>query len=264
MKRLLLTAFLLIAGSLCVTAQTLDQFLNHPLRAPYDNAQLAYRNRDFQKAIDLYTEVITKTDSSFSFELNMRKKALIYRSFCKKELKDFVGSIEDMNWAILIDPKDLASYIDRGTTYLAMGELANAKADFLKIVDTDTKSIQAKGGFYYLGLISNQESKTTEAIEYLTKALKIDPDDIEILFTRGYLYGLTMSSKDAISDYDRIIKLNPSLKEVYANRGTEKVNLYNRQEKKDPKLLASACKDLKKAKEMGDDSVEDLIFIHCK
>ena len=27
---------------------------------------------------------------------------------------------------------------------------------------------------------------------------------------------------------------------------------------------ATACKDLKKARELGDDSVEDMLFIYCK
>ena len=262
--KLILIAVLLTTNTLLVSAQTLDKIINSPLRIPYDSAQAAYQNGDFHKAIELYTEVITKTDSSSSFELNIRKNALIYRSFCKKELKDFDGSITDMTRAILIDPKDLASYIDRGTIYIEMGKLQNAKEDFLKIVETDTKSVQAKGGFYYLGLISYQESKIPEGIEYLTKALKIDPDDIDILFTRGYYYGLIMKSENAIKDYNKIIKLDSSIKEIYANRGTEKVNLYNRQGKNEKKLLSSACEDLKKAKALGDNSVDDLLFIHCK
>jgi tetratricopeptide (TPR) repeat protein len=264
MHQIILVILLLTTKTLFLSGQSLDKLINHPLRAPFDSARTAYENRDFRKAIELYTEVITKTDSSSSFEVNMRKKALIYRSFCKKELKDFEGSIKDMTQAILIDPKDLASYIDRGTTYLEMGELQKAKEDFLKIVETDIKSAQAKGGFYYLGLISHQELKTSESIEYLTKALKIDSEDIDILFTRAYYYGLIRDSENAIKDYDKIIKIDPSIKEVYANRGTEKVNLYNRQEKQDQKLLSSACKDLKRAKDMGDNSVDDLIFIYCK
>lgn len=264
MKRIILIIILIAADNLLVASQSLDQLINSPLRIPYDNGLRAYKNGEFENAIEFYSEVIVMTDSSSSFELNMRKQALIYRSFCKKELKNFEGSIMDMNRAIAIDPKDLASYIDRGTTYLEMKEFGKARDDFLTIVENDKKSVQAKGGFYYLGLIAFKESKFYEGIEYLTKALQIDPDDIDILFNRGYYYGLTMQSEKAIKDYDQIIKVDPSIKEIYANRGTEKINLYNRQGMKDSKLLSSACKDLKKAKKLGDNTVEDLLFINCK
>ena len=264
MERIILIITLIAVDIVLVPGQSLDQMINSPLRIPYDNGLKAYKSGEFEKAIEFYSEVVAKTDSSSSFELHMKKQALIYRSFCKKELKNYEGSIMDINRAIAIDPNDLASYIDRGTTYLGMGEFQKAREDFLKIIENDKKSVQAKGGYYYLGLIAFNESKIPEGIEYLTKALDIDPNDINILFNRGYYYGLTMQTEKAIKDYDKIIKLDPSIKEVYANRGTEKVNLYNRQDRKDNKLLTSACKDLKKAKELGDNSVGDLLFINCK
>jgi tetratricopeptide (TPR) repeat protein len=263
MRQIILILALICNFTFYAFGQSLDNLFNNPLRFPYDSAIKAFQNGDFHKAIALYTEVINKADSTSSFESNMRRKAFIYRSFCKKELKDFNGSIEDMNRAILIDPNDLASYIDRGTTYLEMGELQKAKDDFLKIIKTDTKTEQAAGAFYYLGLISCRESKIESGIDYFTKGLKIVPNDIEMLFSKGYYLGLTMDSKNAIKEYDKIIELDPSIKEVYANRGTEKINLYNRESQKDKKLLASACADLKKAKTMGDNSVDDLLFIHC-
>lgn len=264
MRRIITVAVLITCYSFTISAQTLGNIFNAPLRGPYDSAQKAYTNGYYQTAIKLYTEVINKADSTSGFEANIRRKAFIYRSFCKKELKDYAGSIEDMNTAILLDPKDLASYIDRGTTYLEMEDFKNAKEDFLMIIKSDKKSEQAKGAYYYLGVISYHQSEIEKGIAYLTKALEIDPNDIEILFARGYYFSLTLDGKKAIKDYDKVIKLDPSIKEAYANRGTEKVNLYNREGKKDQKLLSSACMDLKKAKALGDDAVDDLIFIYCK
>lgn len=264
MKHVIFFLTLVTVHNLLATGQTLNELINSPLRIPFDNGTNAYKKGEFEKAIGFYSEVISKTDSLSPAELNMRRKALIYRSFCKKELKNFDGSIADMNRAIVLDPGDLASYIDRGSTYLEMGELQKAREDFLFIIEHDKKSVQAKGAYYYLAMTAVNESKISEGIEYLTKALEIDPGSVKLLFTRGYYFGLAMQSEKAIQDYDEIVKLDPSIREVYANRGTEKINLYNRQGTKDSKLMKSACKDLNKAKELGDNTVDDLLYIHCK
>mgnify|MGYP006386899029 FL=1 len=53
--------------------------------------------------------------------------------------------------------------------------------------------------------------------------------------------------------------------EAYANRGVAKINLLSKKGNAIPakKQTIDACADLKRAKQLGDDTVDDMIFIHC-
>jgi hypothetical protein len=74
-----------------------------------------------------------------------------------------------------------------------------------------------------------------------------------------------MDSPGSIKDYDLAILYSPEYKEAYANRGVAKINLLRL--KGDiiltKKQTTDACQDLKKAKQLGDNSVDDMLYIHC-
>ena len=69
----------------------------------------------------------------------------------------------------------------------------------------------------------------------------------------------------SIKDYDQAIQLKPNYAEAFANRGVAKINLLitrgNIQPSKDQ--TTDACSDLKKARSLGDNTVEDMIFAYC-
>ncbi len=75
-----------------------------------------------------------------------------------------------------------------------------------------------------------------------------------------------MDSQGSIKDYDKAIEYNPKYKEAYANRGVAKINLLTTKGNVFPTKgqTKDACADLKKAKQLGDNTVDDMIFIHCK
>ena len=74
-----------------------------------------------------------------------------------------------------------------------------------------------------------------------------------------------MDVAGSIKDYDKAIELNPNYMEAYANRGVAKINLLTSKGNIQPtkEQTSDACADLKKAKQLGDNTVDDMIFIHC-
>ena len=74
-----------------------------------------------------------------------------------------------------------------------------------------------------------------------------------------------MDSQGSIKDYDKAIELNPDYKEAYANRGVAKINLLTTGGNIKPtkEQTKDACADLQKAKKLGDNTVDDMIFIYC-
>lgn len=113
--------------------------------------------------------------------------------------------------------------------------------------------------------ISRHENEFALSITYYDRLLALTPNDAELYFERGASKDMIMDSQGSIKDYDKAIELKPDYMEAYANRGVAKINLLRmkghitltKQQTKDP------CVDLKKAKQLGDNTVDDMIFVHC-
>jgi hypothetical protein len=75
-----------------------------------------------------------------------------------------------------------------------------------------------------------------------------------------------MDITGSIEDYSKAIDISPKYKEAYANRGFAKINLLTTSGNINPskKETKDACKDLKKALSLGDYTVQNMIFAHCK
>ena len=58
-----------------------------------------------------------------------------------------------------------------------------------------------------------------EAIDYATKAVKLDPNNISVILNRGRIYSLTDNTLRAISDYEKVKQLNPKDIDTYYNLG---------------------------------------------
>lgn len=67
-----------------------------------------------------------------------------------------------------------------------------------------------------------------KAIEYLSKAIELQPDNSDIYNRRGSIYLTIGQNQLAINDFDKAIRLNPANAEYYNNRGSiyEKTGRY--------------------------------------
>lgn len=112
-----------------------------------------------------------------------------------------------------------------------------------------------------LGLYAQEE-----AISYFDKLIELTPKDAEAYFLRGTAKSNIMDSDGAIEDFDTAIKLRPNYREAYANRGVRKINKLPIEQKLKESIacIEDPCSDLLKAKELGDNTVGDMIFLYCK
>ena len=65
---------------------------------------------------------------------------------------------------------------------------------------------------------SLKDGKFEEAIDSLTKALKLSPKSVNALNTRGIAYCKKGDIDKAIADFSRAIKINPKFGKAYNNR----------------------------------------------
>jgi tetratricopeptide (TPR) repeat protein len=226
----------------------------------FDIGVVLLKPKNYEKAVDAFSEVLKKATVD-----ELKKYCYIYRAFSYNGLSDYKNAIADFDRAIEIDPTDLASYTDRGKTKAYAKDLDGAKKDFLFILTKDSTGGQAEAAFYYLGRIAYQEGQFEQSIKHYDKLLALAPNDSEAYFNRGAAKGMIMDVEGSIKDYDKAIELKPDYMAAYANRGVAKINLLttkgNIQATKEQ--TSDGCSDLKKAKELGDNSIDDMIFIYC-
>ncbi|MES2379142.1 MAG: tetratricopeptide repeat protein [Bacteroidota bacterium] len=116
-------------------------------------------------------------------------------------------------------------------------------------------------------LTKGHSFKNDDAIALYTQAISINPTIAELYFNRGAAKANKFDFESAIVDYDKAIELYPEYKEAYANRGNAKINTFTSKGvlKPTPAQTGSACEDFYKAKELGaGESVEDMIYIYCE
>jgi len=215
----------------------------------------------YNEAIQDLTFVIENDTTVFGL-----KFAYINRGFAKNGLEKYSEAIEDFDKAIEIDPNDMASFIDRAKAKQKLNDIDGAIADYNHIISVENSGEQVEAAFYYLGLIAYYKQEYEKSVEYYSKLIELAPNDYEAFYIRGAAKGMLMDTKGAIADYDKAIKYNPNYMEAYANRGIAKINLLTGNGNINPSKSETkdACKDLQKAKKLGDTTVDDMIFLYCK
>jgi len=230
------------------------------LKSDFDKAVNLLKSDNYKKAVDAFSNVLTKATDD-----KLKKYCFIYRAFSYNGLNDLNNAISDLDKAIELDPNDLASYTDRGKTKAYANDLDGAKKDFLFILTKDSTGGQAEAAFYYLGKIAYNEGQFEPSIKYYDKLLVLAPKDSEAYFNRAAAKGMIMEVAGSIRDYDKAIEINPNYMEAYANRGVAKINMLTTKGNIQPtkEQTSDACADLKKAKQLGDKTVDDMLFIYC-
>jgi tetratricopeptide (TPR) repeat protein len=215
---------------------------------------------DFVEAEKKFSEAIR-----YGKAPNGVKMAYIFKGFALNGQGKYADAVPCFTKAAELDPLDPATYADRGKTYSYLKKYDRAIIDFNKVLSLDSTGKQAEGAFYYLGRIKMLQYEYKDAIKFFDRLLQFAPTDSEGYFLRGVSKSNLMDIDGSISDYDSAIKYNPNYMEAYANRGVQKINKLPVSEKIGKKIECQpdACPDLLKAKQMGDKSVDDMIFLYC-
>lgn len=236
-----------------------------------------YAQEEAQKAFSdgvrqLKAENFVAAESFFSTAIekeetkNGLKMSYIYKAFSLNGQGKYDEAIVCFDQAIEIDSLDPASYTDRALAFSYNQDYPNAIADFEKVLTLDSTGRQAEAAYFYLGKIKMLTYENEAAIPYFDKLIDLVPTDAEAYFLRGTAKSNVMDSDGAIADFDKAIEQQPNYMEAYANRGVQKINKLPVEQKvsKSIKCIEDPCSDLLKAKELGDTSVEDMIYLYCR
>lgn len=249
------TIFILLL--LFCTTQAIGQA---ELKDYFDNGVKYLKAEKYQEADSTFTDVLHKATDS-----KLKEYCYIYRGMSYRARGDYKKAIADFDRAIKQEPSDLASYADRAITKLYAKDNAGAIKDYEYIVKKDSVGKQGQSAMNYLARIHYEQKEYDQSIKYYDRLIKINPNDPELYFNRGAAKGMLLQNKESIVDYDKAIALKPDYKEAYANRGVAKINLLTSSGTISPtsEQASDGCADLQKAKQLGDNDIDDLIFAYC-
>jgi protein O-GlcNAc transferase len=96
------------------------------------------------------------------------------------------------------------------------GELQKAEEMLLELLQADKETAET---LYYLGLIAHKKNRHRDAIEYLCRAITINPGQGNTHLILGDAYRSAGQIDQAIEAYRRAIHVDPSLAEAHNNLG---------------------------------------------
>lgn len=121
-------------------------------------------------------------------------------------------AIDEFKKAVAIDPKFPRAHYYLGLTYLlkdGAARISDAEIEFKLEVAANPDEFFAN---YYLGVVSTIQRKWDTAIELLSRATRLQPNNPDPYFYLGQAYQGVLKHHEAIEMFKKSIALNPDLK----------------------------------------------------
>lgn len=166
-----------------------------------------------------YDAAITKFDQAIAIKAKF-PEAFYNRASAKFSKGDLVGSIQDFNYAITLNPT-AKYYLARGIAEYQYTENEGAMLDLNEAIKKDSGEYRTDA-YYYLACVYFGQEKYDEAIEYYTKAIEKNDKYAFAYHDRGSAYRMTKKYQLSLSDYRKAIQLNPNMAIAFNNMGSVK------------------------------------------
>ncbi len=141
---------------------------------------------------------------------------LVNRGVAKEAKGDHAGAIQDYSAAIAVDAGCAAAYGNRGSSKHAAGDLDGAMEDYTKAV---TLAPDLAQGWYNRGLLHEDRGDAKGAEADYGEAIARAPAFFEALLKRGTLRESQGDLAGALSDLDRAVSLRPKSADALFERG---------------------------------------------
>jgi tetratricopeptide (TPR) repeat protein len=197
----------------CTAVIQSGQETGRNLAAAFTLRGRAYRAKgDLDHAIADYTEAI-KIEPNFVLAFYSRGIAYFNK-------RDYDRAIADYTVSLRLTPRDIIALQNRGHAYQAKQDYDNAIADYSEAIKIEPKFSWAFNDRCYARAIAGRELQ--QALADCNEALRLMPNDIHTLDSRGLAYLKLGEFDKAIADYDVVLKFNPQQAGSLYGRGIAK------------------------------------------
>jgi tetratricopeptide (TPR) repeat protein len=173
---------------------------NDPLAPLYPAPRPAPPARDYQRAVDLYTQGLADS----SHPAAVRRNLIRQRAFAYENLRQYDRAEADYNAALQIEPVDPDFYAKRGFYLTRRGRYDDALADFRKGAELDP----ADSGYAFGEAgVYQKLGQHDKAVERYSEAIRKNPKIANYYRERGSAYNYLGKFKEAHADYDKALAL---------------------------------------------------------
>ncbi len=161
-------------------------------------AQKALRAGDFERAEQLYREVLAKDEHD--------KEARLGLSHALLKLRRLQDSFDHAARVIAIDPLSARAHALLGSAVLASGDFRLSVEEFRTALALDGNEAMAIAG---LAMVDYYENRTAKCITGLRRAVDIDPNEPDYVFDLGQAAARFERYKEAADAYERFLVIAP-------------------------------------------------------
>jgi len=172
------------------------------------------RVNDFEKAIELFTQVI-EVEPSFVPYLN--------RGIARSENKQYGEAIDDLTTAISLNARSAEAHYLRATAYYEQKKLEQAKTDVDKALELKPNFAEALN---VRGRVYHAAGDLDKALEDYNASIKLAPNESLALRNRGLLWIDREQYKKAIDDFSAVLRLVPDDVDATMRRGWSYLKLH--------------------------------------
>ncbi len=177
---------------------------------PLLNRGNAFREeKQYTQALADY-DLILHSDPAF-FE------ALVNRGYVYDIQGNYTLALNDYEKALTIKPNDKNTLYNNALCLQKSGKNEEATVQVQNQIKTGNGSAES---YNILGNASFSKNDFTEAIDYYSKAVEMDPQNALYWYNRANSKAMIKKQKEALADYDKAIELDQTNSDYFFNRGT--------------------------------------------
>lgn len=196
-------------GSMSTSSEANIAELTQQIEADPANASLYFARAAAWHRLDNNTAAVADYDKAFALGLSTAE-LLSDRAVALLHLGDENRALVGFTAAILADPRFALAYINRGDLYAKRGEPEKAHADYQAVIDFVTEDLAKTpddGHTLALrGAAYNRDGQLDAALADLNRAAELSPDYSKTFRHRGEVLLKLGHKKEALADFDRVLK----------------------------------------------------------
>ena len=163
-----------------------------------NRAQKALRAGDFERAEELYREVLSKDEHDNEARLGLSHALL--------KLRRLQDSFDHAARVIAVDPLSARAHALLGSAVLASGDFRLSMEEFRTALALNDSEAMAIAG---LAMVDYYENRTARCVAGLRRAAEIDPNEPDYVFNLGQAAARSERYKEAADAYERFLVIAP-------------------------------------------------------
>jgi tetratricopeptide (TPR) repeat protein len=193
-----LSAPWLAAALVCLTLATIASAHSPENEKARSRAQKALRSGDFERAEQLYRDVLAKDDHD-----NEARLGLSHALLKQRRLQD---SYDHAARVVAMEPLSARAHALLGASILASGDFRLSVEEFRTALALNENEAMALAG---LAMVDYYENRTAACITGLRRAAAIDPDEPDYVFNLGQAAARSERYREAADAYERFLVIAP-------------------------------------------------------